>query len=112
MTSQKGCSRAENKKAQLVTRNPNILGQGVLFLSPGKPWYIINPQSNAFAWWQLVTTIALAFVVTVVPYQVGLLELEWDLLLLTSCLVDLVFLTDMVLNFFTMNPAIRDLEHL
>ena len=71
-------------------------------LTPGKPWYIINPQSNAFATWQLITTIALAFVVTVVPYQVGLLELDWDFLLIASSLVDLVFLIDMILNFFTM----------
>jgi len=71
---------------------------------PRKPWYIINPQSNAFATWQLITTIALGFVVTVVPYQVGLLELAWDFLLIASCLVDLVFLADMALNFFTMYP--------
>lgn len=69
-----------------------------------KPWYIINPQSNAFATWQLITTIALGFVVTVVPYQVGLLELAWDFLLIASCLVDLVFLVDMALNFFTTYP--------
>lgn len=33
-------------------------------------------------------------VVIVVPYQVGLLELQWDVLMAVSCVVDLVFVTD------------------
>ena len=28
-----------------------------------------------------------------VPYQVGLLELEWDVLMIVSCVVDLVFVS-------------------
>ncbi|CAJ1368662.1 unnamed protein product, partial [Effrenium voratum] len=69
-------------------------------------WYVINPQSNSYASWQLVTTFALAFVVTAVPYQVGLLELRWDILMMVSCMVDSVFLWDMVLQFFTMYPRV------
>lgn len=69
-----------------------------------KPKYVINPQSNRYAYWQLLTTVALGFVVIVVPYQVGLLELQWDVLMAVSCVVDLVFVTDMVIQFFTMYP--------
>mmetsp|Transcript_61078 Transcript_61078/g.126486 ORF Transcript_61078/g.126486 Transcript_61078/m.126486 type:complete len:692 (+) Transcript_61078:64-2139(+) len=71
-----------------------------------KPWYVVNPQrSNKFAAWQVVTMCALAFVVIVVPYQVGLLELvQWDLLLTLSTLVDMVFLCDVFLQFVTMYP--------
>lgn len=48
---------------------------------------------------------ALAFVVIVVPYQVGLLELvQWDLLLTLSTLVDFIFLIDVFLQFVTMYP--------
>lgn len=71
-----------------------------------KPWYVVNPQrSNKFAAWQVVTMGALAFVVIVVPYQVGLLELvQWDLLLTLSTLVDFIFLIDVFLQFVTMYP--------
>lgn len=69
-----------------------------------KPKYVINPQSNRYAYWQLVTSVALGFVVIVVPFQVGLLNLEWDVLMAVSCVVDLVFVTDMVIQFFTMYP--------
>ena len=97
-----------------------------------KPWYVVNPQrSSKFAAWQVVTMCALAFVVIVVPFQVGLLELvEWeswlalnsrtsvrmclylvdtwssskDLLLTLSTLVDLIFLCDVFLQFVTMYP--------
>jgi len=69
-----------------------------------KPSYIINPQTNNYAYWQLLTTCALGFVVIVVPFQVGLLELEWDVLMIVSCVVDLVFVSDMVVQFFTMYP--------
>jgi len=72
-----------------------------------KPKYVINPQSNRYAYWQLLTTVALGFVVIVVPYQVGLLELQWDVLMAVSCVVDLVFVTDMVIQFFTCTPIPR-----
>ncbi|CAJ1373961.1 unnamed protein product [Effrenium voratum] len=70
-----------------------------------KPWYVVNPQrSNKFAAWQVITMLALGFVVTVVPFQVGLMELKWDLILLTSTLVDGIFLIDVCLQFVTMYP--------
>ncbi|CAK8997028.1 Potassium voltage-gated channel subfamily H member 6 (Ether-a-go-go-related gene potassium channel 2) (ERG-2) (Eag-related protein 2) (Ether-a-go-go-related protein 2) (Voltage-gated potassium channel subunit Kv11.2) [Durusdinium trenchii] len=71
---------------------------------PRSSGYVINPQSNYYAYWQLLTTIALVFVVIVVPYQVGLLELQWDPLMMISCAVDGIFVTDMVIQFFTMYP--------
>ena len=36
--------------------------------------------------------------------QVGLLELQWDPLMMISCAVDGIFVTDMVIQFFTMYP--------
>ncbi|CAE7577375.1 Kcnh6 [Symbiodinium natans] len=70
-----------------------------------KPWYIINPDRNAAASaWQMVVGVALIFVAIVTPFQVGLLELEVDAILVIGLCVDCVFLVDMVLQFFTTFP--------
>lgn len=70
-----------------------------------KAWFVVNPQrSNKFAAWQVITILALGWVVTVVPFQVGLLEPEWGLLLLLSTIVDIIFGLDVLLQFITMYP--------
>ena len=70
-----------------------------------KAWFVVNPQrSNKFAAWQVLTILALAWVVTIVPFQVGLLEPQWGLLLMLSTGVDIIFLADVLLQFITMYP--------
>lgn len=70
-----------------------------------KAWFVVNPQrSNKFAAWQVLTMLALGWVVTVVPFQVGLMEPNWGTLLMLSTIVDGIFLTDVVLQFITMYP--------
>ncbi|CAE7236406.1 KCNH6 [Symbiodinium necroappetens] len=76
-----------------------------------KPWYIINPDSSGLAnTWQLLTMFALAFVGLVTPVQVGLLKVEFGLLTVLSLAVDLVYVIDMVLQFFTSYPRRRGRE--
>ncbi|CAE7393743.1 KCNH6 [Symbiodinium sp. CCMP2456] len=70
-----------------------------------KPWYIINPDRNAAASaWQMVVGVCLIFVAVVTPFQVALLDLEIDAVLVMGLCVDFVFLIDMVLQFFTTFP--------
>lgn len=70
-----------------------------------KPWYIINPDSSGLAnTWQLLTMCALGFVGLVTPVQVGLLKVEFGLLTVLSLAVDLVYVVDMILQFFTSYP--------
>lgn len=67
-----------------------------------KPWYVINPDTSLWASvWQGVVAAALMFVAFVTPVQVGLFDLQLDTLMVFSFYVDFVFLTDMVLQFFT-----------
>ncbi|CAE7362377.1 Kcnh6 [Symbiodinium pilosum] len=70
-----------------------------------KRWYVINPESNRFVmFWQMMTTIAMVFVALITPLQVGLFEIQLDMLLAVSLCVDSIFLLDMILQFFTMYP--------
>ncbi|CAE7222344.1 unc-103 [Symbiodinium necroappetens] len=70
-----------------------------------KRWYVINPESNrCLMVWQMVTTIAMVFVALITPLQVGLFEMQVDLLLAVSLCIDVIFLADMILQFFTMYP--------
>lgn len=70
--------------------------------SQGKPWYVINPESNWFGTgWQCITCAALIFVALVTPLQIGFFQVQWDFSLVFSILVDTVFLIDSILQFFT-----------
>eukprot|EP00434_Breviolum_minutum_P001343 symbB.v1.2.001180.t2/scaffold60.1/size581591/20 len=67
-----------------------------------KPWYVINPDTSLWgSIWQGVVAAALLFVAFVTPVQVGLFELQLDTVMILSFFVDFVFLTDMILQFFT-----------
>eukprot|EP00439_Symbiodinium_sp_Y106_P085671 s509_g29.t1 len=71
--------------------------------SAAKRWYVINPESNrCLMVWQMVTTIAMVFVALITPLQVGLFEMQVDMLLAISLCIDIIFLADMILQFFTM----------
>lgn len=67
-----------------------------------KPWYVINPDTSTWATaWQGVVAAALIFVAFVTPVQVGLFELQLDMLMILSFCVDFVFFADMIVQFFT-----------
>eukprot|EP00931_Biecheleriopsis_adriatica_P007435 TRINITY_DN108714_c0_g1_i1.p1 TRINITY_DN108714_c0_g1~~TRINITY_DN108714_c0_g1_i1.p1 ORF type:complete len:714 (-),score=104.88 TRINITY_DN108714_c0_g1_i1:76-2217(-) len=82
-----------------------------------KRWYIINPEQSPFMTrWDIVTMGALAFVALVTPIQVGIMDLEeMDGLFVVSLCVDVIFLVDICLQFFTMYPMKKargiEMEH-
>uniref|UniRef100_A0A7S2K4A9 Ion transport domain-containing protein n=1 Tax=Zooxanthella nutricula TaxID=1333877 RepID=A0A7S2K4A9_9DINO len=66
---------------------------------------VINPERSGFLEvWDMVTMIALVFVALVAPIQVAMFEAEFGPLFVVNCLVDLLFLMDLVLQFFIMFP--------
>jgi len=67
-----------------------------------KPWYVMNPDSNGLATiWQVISAAAMAYTALVTPLQVCLLDISFDTLFVLSMCTDVVFLLDMVLQFFT-----------
>jgi len=76
---------------------------------PWWTWLIIDPRtSKRLGFWDAVTSIALVFTAIVTPMEVGFLRMpddRWvDPLFLINRIVDLIFVTDMTLQFFLMYP--------
>ena len=71
-----------------------------------KPWYIIDPRSSsAIGYWDLLTSFALVFTAIVTPFEVAYLNPpsgnRWeDPLFLCNRIIDLVFISDMAIQFF------------
>ena len=75
-----------------------------------KKRFIIDPRtSSAIAWWDLVTAMALCFTALVTPYEVAFLpsatlpDGPWPLFAINR-VIDLVFLIDLILQFFIAFP--------
>jgi hypothetical protein len=71
-----------------------------------KPWYIIDPRSSPFiSYWDTSTALALIFTAVVTPFEVAFLSGPidpLDPLFIINRLIDLVFIMDMVFQFFIM----------
>lgn len=77
---------------------------------------VINPdRSKLMGKWDAVTTLALIFVAAVTPVEVGLMETSLNALFCVNRMIDVIFLFDLVLQFFLMYPVQtrygRRLEH-
>lgn len=77
---------------------------------------VINPDRNKIIGkWDAVTTAALIFVAAVTPVEVGLMETSVNALFFVNRAIDVIFLCDLVLQFFLMYPVQtrygRRLEH-
>ena len=80
---------------------------------PSKRKWIIDPRTNRYiGYWDVVTSIALLFTALVTPVEVAFLQPETNFeqkaqnaLFWTNRLVDLVFISDMALQFFLAFPA-------
>ena len=73
-------------------------------------WLLIDPRSSAaIRTWDLITSTALIFTAVVTPFEVGFIDLpkeRWtDPLFLANRVVDLIFISDMVMQFFLMYPT-------
>eukprot|EP00449_Zooxanthella_nutricula_P060147 CAMPEP_0198558240 /NCGR_PEP_ID=MMETSP1462-20131121/90150_1 /TAXON_ID=1333877 /ORGANISM="Brandtodinium nutriculum, Strain RCC3387" /LENGTH=692 /DNA_ID=CAMNT_0044289057 /DNA_START=21 /DNA_END=2099 /DNA_ORIENTATION=+ len=67
--------------------------------------FLINPERSAFLeQWDIATLLALSFVAIVAPIQVAMFDAQVDWLFIVNCMVDLLFLGDLVLHFFIMYP--------
>ena len=70
-----------------------------------RPCYLLHPEARGMAYWDVVTSAALLFTALVTPVEVGFLPLSktaMDPLFCVNRLVDLVFIIDMGVSFFTM----------
>lgn len=67
--------------------------------------WTINPDVSVFLQhWDIFTIAALAFVAVATPVEVAMLETKIDPLFFINRAVDLIFMLDMVLQFFLMYP--------
>ena len=69
-------------------------------------WWVLDPRTTMFvAYWDLVATLALFYVALVTPFEVAFIQPpapdeRWtDSLFIINRLVDIVFITDMLLQF-------------
>uniref|UniRef100_A0A7S2K5J3 Ion transport domain-containing protein n=1 Tax=Zooxanthella nutricula TaxID=1333877 RepID=A0A7S2K5J3_9DINO len=66
---------------------------------------VINPECSGFLEvWDMVTMASLVFVALVAPVQVAMFEARIDMLFVANSFVDMIFLTDLTLQFFIMYP--------
>lgn len=70
--------------------------------------YMIDPRASRYLWmWDLVTALSLGFVALVTPVEVAYLEpaVSWlDPLFLINQVINLIFLLDILLQFFVQIP--------
>ena len=76
------------------------------FRLPPAPAQMIDPRTNEWLWmWDIVTAISLIFVALGTPMEVGFLDptTRWlDPLFITNQCINLIFIIDLVLQFFLM----------
>lgn len=71
----------------------------------GNSRFVMNPEHNEnLQKWDRLTMAALAYVAIVSPVQISMLEVKLDVWFGINCAIDLIFLIDMILQFFIMYP--------
>jgi len=71
-----------------------------------KSKWVVNPETSRFMQkWDGVTIAALLFVAVVTPYEVCFLETKWDWMLAINLVINVIFITDMTMQFFLMYPV-------
>ena len=69
---------------------------------------LINPRSTFMSYWDLVTAIALIYTATITPFEIGIgLPTQIDALFFCNQVINIVFLVDLVLQFFLPVPDQR-----
>eukprot|EP00966_Prymnesium_polylepis_P209738 4857884-Prymnesium_polylepis.1 len=64
---------------------------------------LIHPNSRQMSYWDVVTMLALVFTAFVTPFEIALIrETKVDALFAINQIVNVVFLIDIVINFFVM----------
>ena len=72
------------------------------------PWYLIKPDGDKIQAWDGLLTLALIFTGLFTPFEVGFLppaDRADDTTFIVNRIIDLIFLVDMVVQFFLMYPS-------
>ena len=81
-------------------------------LQEERPRWLIDPRtSKRIGYWDLLTTIALLFTATVTPYEVSLLQAQFDVLFIVNRVVDTIFLIDIVVQFLLIRERKTSATH-
>lgn len=92
MSSQVAPAGAKYRKEDKLSDNPENVRN---------PW-LVDPNSPEMKRWDLCSICLLSFVMVVTPYEVAFLETSLNVLFVINRIVDLFFISDMVLQFFLM----------
>ena len=78
-----------------------------------RPWYIVDPRGSFSSNWDTVTSIALIFTALFTPFEVGFVQparFPWQPWFIVNRIVDVIFISDFILQFFLayLAPPTRD----
>lgn len=65
------------------------------------PYYILNPRSSTRITWDLILLIMLIYIAVVTPFRIGFDQPALGVWLILETALDVLFLADVVVNFFT-----------
>lgn len=94
---------ALQKSPTLAALTLNTDGTGMQHKDPPLPWYIIHPASKPKLWWDMWSMLILVYTVIVVPVRLSFDVEEFcpDPLWWIEAVIDICFVCDFVLNWFT-----------
>jgi len=88
----------EQKLDKKLTVREALRGNGMV---RDRDRWVVNPENNKVVnFWDMGTMLALVYVALVTPVEVALLSNQLDALFFINVIVDIIFLLDMVLQFF------------
>jgi len=94
---------AHTKTQQLKVNK--VLERSGITTKPGDSCLLHPNKSKFLTYWDMVVMAALSYVAVVAPVQVAILQTQSiGIMFVINCMIDLIFLLDMILQFFTMYP--------
>ena len=69
---------------------------------PGRKWWILHPEGPWCTRWDVLTSLALIYTALSTPYEVSFVPSPPTWLFVLNRVVDLIFISDMVVSFITM----------
>ncbi|KAK3240751.1 hypothetical protein CYMTET_49426 [Cymbomonas tetramitiformis] len=87
-------------KSIAVSHDPEYFGEESHTVTRIKSIYAIDPKKKVFHNWDFLMLNMLLYTATITPYEVAFLEPAWDAMFVCNRIVDVCFLTDIILNLF------------
>ena len=106
-------SQRLNRIHDLQSRFSHLLDQEKCKFSTVErlPWYILNPSSMTRIGWDFMLILFLVYIAIVTPYRIGFDTSSDDIATVVfESLMDVFFLIDITLNFFTAVPVGESLK--